>query len=105
MKRMSDVFELPITDNNLGYVIDRTTYEEDLLIIRAINHVDALADALARVVMNAEDRAFELWLDKNHPSGDVSEVQYKFEQCSEFKDFIDEFGEAQKVLAAYRGEK
>jgi hypothetical protein len=46
MKRMSEVFELPITDDNLGYVIDRTTYEEDLLIINAINHVDALADAL-----------------------------------------------------------
>jgi hypothetical protein len=105
MKRVNEVFELPVDEIDICEAVDHYSEEKDAAIVRAVNHVDALADALECIVMNAEDSAFESWLDKNHPSGDVSEVQYKFERSSEFKDFIDEFELARKALAAYRGEK
>lgn len=125
MKRMSEVFQLPVKASLMGddhageitksgeehYCIEDGGYwmasniEHAEAAAHAINNVDALADALECIVMNAEDSAFESWIDKYHPSGDVSEVQYKFEQSSEFKDFIDKFGDAQKALAAYRGAK
>lgn len=103
MKRMSDVFDLPMKGCDVEMTMSYTSVDDDDAVANAINHVDALADALAAIVMNAEDEAFESWLDSNHPSGDVSEVQYKFEQSSEFKYFIDKFGSAQKALSAYRG--
>jgi hypothetical protein len=77
MKRMSDVFELPIKHSNLPYLIDRTTYEEDALIIHAINHVDKLADAL------------EVAIDTMIGNG---------------LDCYDGFGKLVDALAAYRGE-
>jgi hypothetical protein len=105
MKRMNEVFELPVNEMDVFEAMQNYSEENDAAICNAINHVDALADALSCIVMNAEDSAFESWLDKNHPSGDVSEVQYKFERSSEFEDFIEEFKVARKALAAYRGEK
>jgi hypothetical protein len=109
--KVSEVFDLPaysfgriVADNlSAGGVGSFDSADMAKFAAHAINHVDALADALERIVMNAEDSAFESWIDKNHPSGDVSEVQYKFERSAEFKDFIEEFEIARKVLAAYRG--
>lgn len=46
MKKMSDVFELPIKHARLPYLLYSTDYEEDVAIVNAINHVDALAEAL-----------------------------------------------------------
>jgi hypothetical protein len=101
MKRMNAVFDF---ERGVGYPASWSD-EQVRLANHALKNADTLADALEYIVMNAEDLAFESWLDKNHPSGDVSDVQYKFERSSEFKEFIDEFELAKKALAAYRGEK
>jgi len=77
MKRMSDVFELPITATNLIHVANETALEDDKAIIHAINHFDALADALESLTSDIESN--------NNP-------RYSYE-C------------AIAALAAYRGEK
>lgn len=117
MKRMSDVFELPLQTVFTGKCFHVKTNPTDAAELEtdcpvnawaashAINNCDALADVLECIVMNAEDRAFEYWIDKYHPYGDVSEIQYKFEQSSEFEDFMDEFRDARKALDTYRGAK
>lgn len=48
MKRMSDVFELPVSGQDVSefYYLDCSDEEDDDAIAHAINHVDALADAL-----------------------------------------------------------
>lgn len=112
MKRIDKVFSLPLPLGEMDCMVDVFIHSDAdageptvaMHTAHAINHVEALADALAAIVMNAEDAAFESWLDNDRPSGDASEVQYKFEQSCEFKDFIDEFGRAQAALKAYRGE-
>lgn len=96
MKRMSEVFELPVggrmfdkdaiygADGNGEWVATFETDEQAELAAHAINHADALVDALESVVEMA-------WL--------ISD------------DLADEFSArpeivaAQKALAAYRGDK
>ena len=46
MKRMNEVFELPVNASLLGFVFDHTTLDDDKSIANAINHIDSLADAL-----------------------------------------------------------
>ena len=106
MKRMNEVFELPINGRSLpGLIEDDTTRDDDIAIAHAINHVDALADALGCILMIKEDELFDDWIDKESPSGDVESVQSQFEDSPVFKDFIAEFGGAIAALKAYRGEK
>lgn len=51
MKRMSEVFDLPVDGLCLSYLLaDETTSSDDDAIAHAINHVDALADALESVL-------------------------------------------------------
>ncbi len=50
MKRMNEVFDLPVTAKSLTHVANYTSLEDDAAIIHAINHVDALADALKDVL-------------------------------------------------------
>lgn len=80
MKKMSEVFELPIKHENLEYLIDRTTYQDDAAIIHAINHVDALYDALHSLVFIINEK-------------DLGGIGLKA------------YMDAQEALAAYRGEK
>lgn len=48
MKRMNEVFELPIINaDRLPDLVMNTSWQDDEAICNAINHVDALADALA----------------------------------------------------------
>lgn len=44
-----------------------------------------------RKAENAEQREFEDWLQKNRPSGDVTEVQRQWKEGSEYSDFCDEW--------------
>ena len=46
MKRMNELFKLPINGHDLREAIIQTSYKEDTTIAHAINNVDALADAL-----------------------------------------------------------
>ena len=52
MKRMNEVFALPITGENLSGTIrsGMTDTNEESAIAHAINHVDALADALEMII-------------------------------------------------------
>lgn len=53
MKKMIEVFELPIDGHELpDLIIYTTTGVEDDAIAHAINHVDALADALEFMIAN-----------------------------------------------------
>jgi len=52
MRRMNEVFALPITGENLSGTIrsGMTDTNEESAIAHAINHVDALADALESLI-------------------------------------------------------
>lgn len=52
MKRMSEVFELPIDGYDLKQTMIQATQAEGNSIAHAINHADALADALAVMIQN-----------------------------------------------------
>lgn len=54
---------------------------------------DALREALSQKVNDAEQRAFEDWLESKSPSGDHEEVQWKWMGSHEYRDFIDEWRE------------
>ena len=84
MKRMNEIFNLPVTDKNLTHVANYTSLEDDAAIIHAINHVDALADALNDVLEMA-------WI--------LSE-----DDKTEFNQRTPVI-KAKSALAAYRGEK
>lgn len=77
MKKMSKIFELPIGRVNLMHLLDKTSCEEDAAIINAINHVDALAEAL------------EIMIDSNWKSAHER-------QCAQLV--------SKAALARYRGE-
>ena len=87
MKRMSDIFNLPVKHANLPYLLERTEYEEDAAIINAINHVDALCDALQLLFDDYKELA---------DSGDAG--NWKLEET-------DVGMKAIAALKAYRGEK
>lgn len=63
-----------------------------------------LLEALAKIVDNAEQRAFEDWLASNCPSGCVEQVQDQWEQSSEFADFCDDWEVERAAIAKARGE-
>lgn len=85
IKKMSEVFELPvkigvddsIVEANDAYVADFWTGSQAVYAARAINHVDALADALEDLVNDIENNL---------------NPRYSFES-------------AVAALSAYRGEK
>ena len=80
MKKLSDVFELPVSGQDVSefYYLDCSDEEDDDAIARAINHVDALADALEFMIANNWSHSF------NRREAEAR---------------------AKAVLAAYRGEK
>lgn len=79
MKKMSDILSLPINGYDLRQAVKETSHEEDNDIAHAINHVDALADALEMLMdWNVKNVTIE-----HHPIYDI----------------------AHSKLAAYRGGK
>jgi hypothetical protein len=78
MKKLNDVFELPVSGQDVSefYYLDCSDEEDDDAIAHAINHIDTLADALEALTSDIESN--------NNP-------RYSFE-C------------AIAALAAYRGE-
>lgn len=95
MKRMSEVFELPVKSSIFevsGYIPAKEVniengVEADEYAAHAINHVDALADALE--IMLSENSTMSKWLSDNYWDAEDSE----------------NFKKAKKALASYRGDK
>ena len=81
MKRMNEIFDLPVTDKNLTHVANYTSLEDDMAIIHVINHVDNLADAL---------------------EGCMNAIAYN---ATISEKAIEQYMVAKAALAAYRGEK
>ena len=85
MKRMNEVFELPVTGRDMRNLIkEETTYEDDDSIAHAINHVDALNDALQNLM--------------NMLGGASKDCGHEF-HC------VCPYEKAAAALKAYRGEK
>lgn len=63
-----------------------------------------LLDTISKRVDNAEQRAFEDWLVRNRPSGDVEQVQDQWEHSSDFSDFCDEWEAERAAIAKATGE-
>jgi hypothetical protein len=57
MKRVNEVFELPVDEMDICEAVDHYSEEKDAAIVRAINHVDALADALADLIEESKNYA------------------------------------------------
>ena len=56
MKRMNDVFDLPMKGCDVGVTMSYTSADDDNAVANAINHVDALADALDYLIQNADGK-------------------------------------------------
>lgn len=117
MKKMSEVFELPLAgeesqgetflsdknyyfasfDDELSYG-DGKGLERAQYAAHAINHVDALADALESMLVEVKCMAHSKW-DAN------TEGSSTFELSDELLEFNSAFGDEIAALAAYRGEK
>lgn len=85
--------------NDFDYICDYQLKD----LSHAINHVDALADALQKCLKNAEDSAFECFIDTK-PPGDAGSVCDQFKKHPLYLDFCDAYQEQISALAAYRGE-
>jgi hypothetical protein len=57
MKRMNEVFELPVNEMDVFEAMQNYSEENDAAICNAINHVDALADALADLIEESKNYA------------------------------------------------
>ena len=87
MKRMSEVFDLPLHELDIAYCVN-TSSEADALAARAINHVDALADAFESLVT-----------DYNQYCA-VNGIDITDDHCANLHEKM-----VDALLAAYRGEK
>ena len=91
MKKMSDVFELPLDGRRLPLIIaEDTTREEDLAIAHAINHVDALAGALDALVSDYNQYR------------EINGIDLTDDHCAKLDV---KMATAEAALSAYRGEK
>lgn len=87
MKRMSEVFELPLSYVDAAEFTVNLTKDEVKAVQLSVNHVDALADALE--MMLSDNLTMSKWLSDNYWDAEDSE----------------NFKQAKKALAAYRGGK
>lgn len=69
----------------------------------ANKHTPELPEVLAKKVEDAEQRAFENWLESKCPSGDCEQVQRQWLASSEYHDFIDEWREKLDAIAKATG--
>lgn len=65
--------------------------EEQLANARLIAAAPDLLAALEATVKSQEECAFDRWLNRICPSGDVTEVRNQWEDSSDFADFQDEW--------------
>lgn len=93
MKRMSEVLNIRVVKNafydasNDSWICAFVDEEKAQRAAHAINHVDALADALE--IMLSDNSTMSKWLSDNYWDAEDSE----------------NFKQAKKALAAYRGDK
>lgn len=71
---------------------------------RLIASAPELYQALEKACKETEHFQFEAWLVTESPSGDCEEVQRKWLESSDYKDFIHEWRDQLDVLAKARGE-
>lgn len=70
---------------------------------RLIAAAPELLEAMKRRVKNAEERAFEDWLARERPSGDVESVQRQWEESSDLADLQDEWASEIALIAKATG--
>ena len=70
---------------------------------RLMSAAPELLEAMSRRVENAEQHAFEDWLARTAPSGDIEQVQYQWEGSSDFSDFCDEWEVEHDLIAKATG--
>jgi hypothetical protein len=90
MKRMNEVFELPVDEMDICEAVDHYSEEKDAAIVRAVNHVDALADALESLTSDYTSYKAINDIDLTDDHSFALEVK---------------MNAAKAALAAYRGEK
>lgn len=116
--KMSDVFKLPVSPSLMGddhieqltdcgdahYCLEDSVYwmasnlEHIEHAAHAINHADALADALESMLEHEKEMAYSVW---DYRDGRAA----IFEQSEEFAIFNDSFADELAALTAYRGAK
>lgn len=72
---------------------------------RLVAAAPELYQALEKACKETEHFQFETWLVTECPSGDCEEVQRKWLESSDYKDFIDEWRDQLDALAKARGEQ
>jgi len=90
MKRMNEVFDLPVNEIDVFEAMQNYSEESDAAICNAINHVDALADALESLTSDYTSYKAINDIDLTDDHSFALEVK---------------MNAAIAALAAYRGEK
>jgi len=67
------------------------------------NLVGELVSVLKTITDNAEQNAFEDWLERICPSGDVTEVQRRWKDSGAYIHFSEEWGFALDAIAKAQG--
>lgn len=70
---------------------------------RLIAAAPELLEAMKKRVKNAEERAFEDWLARERPSGDVESVQRQWEESSDLADMHAEWSSEIALIAKATG--
>lgn len=98
--KMSEIFDLPVTSDDLYeiFVHYGTAEDQDEAIANVINHADALADALESILEREKEMAYSAWDCKEDSA-------LTFEDSSELAMFKHSFADELSALAAYRGAK
>lgn len=89
MKRMSEVFELPVQAVDIECLTMQSSDDTDEAIAQAINNIDALADALGDIV-------FDYFATINLSNVDIATLNPELHK---------KMTAATDALAAYRGDK
>jgi len=96
----------PVASDGLGWVDGRylsvtgCIAEEDARLIAA---APCLWEALEERLLNAEQSAFESWLQETYPSGDAESVMRKWHHSSNFADHCSKWSKAIEVLGKVKG--
>lgn len=99
----------PYTPNysDVATLIAETCSGERVAVQQANAHLIAAApellEAMKKRVKNAEERAFEDWLARERPSGDVESVQRQWEESSDLADMQAEWSSEIALIAKATG--
>lgn len=106
MKRMNELFELPVDGYALrDTIFYKTSGADDEIIAHAINNVDTLADALENLIDTMQHDYWVYFKCSNPESAELAACRQLFDLSHEGVSLKSKTADAVAALNAYRGAK